>query len=147
MVCSFCNKKDNRKTTKDIRDYIIVYIYYIFYILYICMYIRRRYKGCKKVSRQPSKANSGNKGNHNIFSLILTLNNFIFNSRDYLQTKGCAMGTLWAPSYANIFMDHFLKKLIYPFIKGFSLIYLRFIDDIFFIWTGNKKDRHKTRIH
>ena len=37
-------------------------------------------------------------------------------------------------------MDHFEKKLIYPFIKGFSLIYLRFIDDILFIWTGNKKD-------
>ena len=37
-------------------------------------------------------------------------------------------------------MDDFEKKLIYPFIKWFSLIYLRFIDDIFFIWTGNKKD-------
>ena len=53
------------------------------------------------------------------------------------------MGTICAPSYANIFMDHFEKKLIYPFIKGLSLIYLRFIDDIFFIWTGNKKDLMK----
>ena len=35
-------------------------------------------------------------------------------------------------------MDHFKKKLVYPFIKGLSLVYLRFID-IFFIWTGNKK--------
>ena len=34
-------------------------------------------------------------------------------------------------------MDHFGKKIIYPFIKEFSLIYLRFIDDIFFIWTVN----------
>ena len=40
-------------------------------------------------------------------------------------------------------MDHFEKNLIYPFIKGFSLIYLRFIDDIFFIWPGNKKDLMK----
>ena len=40
-------------------------------------------------------------------------------------------------------MDHFEKRLIYPFIKGFSLIYLRFTDDIFFIWTGNKKDLMK----
>ena len=40
-------------------------------------------------------------------------------------------------------MDHFEKELIYPFIKEFSLIYLRFIDDIFFIWTGNKKDLMK----
>ena len=37
-------------------------------------------------------------------------------------------------------MDHFEKKLIYAFIKGFSSIYLRFIDDIFFIWNSNKKD-------
>ena len=73
-------------------------------------------------------------------ALILTLNNFIFNSRNYLQTKGCDMGTICAPSYANIFMDHFEEKLIYPFIKGFPLIYLRFIDNIFFIWTGNKKN-------
>ena len=41
--------------------------------------------------------------------------------------------------YANIFMDHFEKKYIYPFIQGLPLIYLRFIDDIFFIWTGTKE--------
>ena len=53
------------------------------------------------------------------------------------------MGTICAPSYAIIFMDHFEKKLTFLFIKGFSLIYLRFIDDIIFIWTGNKKDLMK----
>ena len=53
------------------------------------------------------------------------------------------MGTICASSYAIIFMDHFEKKLIYSFIKGFLLIYLRFTDDIFFIWTGNKKDLMK----
>ena len=40
-------------------------------------------------------------------ALILTLNNFIFNSRDYLQTKVCAIGT-------TIFMDHFEKKTYIP---------------------------------
>ena len=40
-------------------------------------------------------------------------------------------------------MDHFEKKLIYPFIKGFSLIFLRFTDNIFFLWAGNKKDQMK----
>ena len=35
-------------------------------------------------------------------ALILTLNNFIFNSKFYLQIKGCAMGTICAPTYANI---------------------------------------------
>ena len=71
---------------------------------------------------------------------VLTLSNFIFNCKNYLQIKGCAMGTICAPSYANIFMDHFERKFIYPFIKRFSLIYLTFIDDIFFIWTGSKTD-------
>ena len=36
--------------------------------------------------------------------LILTLNNIVFNGINYLQKKGCAMGTKYAPSYANIFM-------------------------------------------
>ena len=32
---------------------------------------------------------------------------------------------------------------MYPFIKTFSLIYLRFIENIFFIWTGSKTDLRK----
>ena len=39
--------------------------------------------------------------------LILTLNNFVFNSKVYLQIKGCAMGTICAPAYANISMAEF----------------------------------------
>ena len=35
-------------------------------------------------------------------ALILTLNNFIFNSKFYLQIKGCVMGTICAPAYVNI---------------------------------------------
>ena len=40
------------------------------------------------------------------------------------------MGIICAPSYTNIFMNHFERKFIYWFIKTFSLIYL-FIDNIF----------------
>ena len=39
--------------------------------------------------------------------LVLTLNNFLFNSRNYLQIKSWAMGTKGAPSYANVFIDLF----------------------------------------
>ena len=53
------------------------------------------------------------------------------------------MGTICAPSYANISMNHFERKFIHQFIKTFSLIYLRFVDDIFFIWTGSKTDLEK----
>ena len=43
-------------------------------------------------------------------TLILTLNNFMFNCKNYLQIRGCAMGTACAPSYANIFMARFEQK-------------------------------------
>ena len=52
------------------------------------------------------------------------------------------MGTICTPAYANIFMYHF-EKYIYPFLKGPSVSYLRFIDDIFFILTGSI-DQRKT---
>ena len=54
-------------------------------------------------------------------ALTLILNNFIFNSKFYLQIKGCAVGTICAPSYANIFMPEFEEKHIYPLIKKTNL--------------------------
>ena len=42
------------------------------------------------------------------------------------------MGTICAPSYAHILMDHFEWKFIN------HLKYLKFIDHVFFIWTGKK---------
>ena len=71
-----------------------------------------------------------------ILFLILTLKNFVFNGIRYLQKIGCAMGTVCAPNYANIFMGKFEKTHIYPYINHFSNFYYRFIDDIFFIWNG-----------
>ena len=50
-------------------------------------------------------------------ALILNLNNFIFNSKYFPQIKGCAMETICAPSYANIFMDHFKRKYIYSLME------------------------------
>ena len=71
--------------------------------------------------------------------LILTLNNFIFNGLDYLQIKGCSMGSNCSPSYATIFMGKFEEQFIYPAIRGLHRLYLRYIDDIFIIWTGTKE--------
>ena len=73
-------------------------------------------------------------------SLILTLNNFVFNSINYLQIMGCAMGTICAPAYANIFMTQFEKQHIYLYIKNKSILYLQYIDNIFMIWTGTKQE-------
>ena len=49
-----------------------------------------------------------------LLSKVLTLNNFVFNDEHFLQVKGCAMGTICAPSYANIFMGRFESEKIYP---------------------------------
>ena len=72
--------------------------------------------------------------------LILTLNNFVFNGINYIQKKGCAMGTKCAPSYGNIFMDWFEEKFIFPLLTNLSDFYLRVIDDIFLIWNGTKTE-------
>ena len=73
-------------------------------------------------------------------ALILTLNNSIFNSKSYLQIKGCTMGTICAPPYANIFMAYFEEKFIYPLIRNAATLYLRYIDDIILIWTKSENE-------
>ena len=41
--------------------------------------------------------------------------------QNLFTNKGCTMGTICAPAYANIFMDHFERKYIQPFSLGLSL--------------------------
>lgn len=53
------------------------------------------------------------------------------------------MGTICALTYANTFMAEFESKYIYPFISNISMLYLRYIDDIFMIWK-RKHDQLKT---
>ena len=48
------------------------------------------------------------------------------------------METIYAPFFANTFMDHFEGKYIYPLIEGKLLTYFRYIDCTFLIWTGTK---------
>ena len=67
-------------------------------------------------------------------SIILHLNNFIFNCSHYLQIMGCAMGTICAPAYNNVFTVQ--AKHIYLYIHGKALLFLRYIDNIFMIWNG-----------
>ena len=73
-------------------------------------------------------------------ALILTLNNFTFNSKFYLQIKGCAMGTICSTAYANILVSEFEERYIYPLIKNKSSSYLRFIDDIFMVRTKSESE-------
>eukprot|EP00061_Rhincodon_typus_P019121 g9303.t1 len=38
--------------------------------------------------------------------LVLTINNFSFNSSNFLQTNGVAIGTRMGPSYACLFVGY-----------------------------------------
>ena len=66
--------------------------------------------------------------------MILTMNNFSFNEKNYLQTHGTAMGTRMVPSFASLFLGLFEANALAnaPFKPH---TWWRYIDDIFMIWT------------
>ena len=80
----------------------------------------------------------------NILTHILTKNAFTFNDEHFLQIHGTAMGSPMAPTYANIFMAVLEKELLLKAPNGLIPIeWIRFIDDIFAIWThGLDKLQH-----
>ncbi len=65
---------------------------------------------------------------------VLHMNNFEFNDEQYLQVGGTAMGTILAPSYANTFLGQLEKKLL-AHAPCKPDLYLRYIDDIFCVFT------------
>ena len=73
-----------------------------------------------------------------LLTLVLGKNNFDFNEKHYLQTGGTAMGTRVAPSYANTFMGWFEDQFVYTYTPE-PIIWKRFIDDIFIIWTHGQE--------
>ena len=74
-----------------------------------------------------------------LLSLVLTLNNFKFNETNYLQIGGTAMGTRLAPSFANIYMNHFEETHVYTYPFK-PTAWFRYIDDIFMIWDYGSSD-------
>ena len=69
-----------------------------------------------------------------LMRLILSENSFKFNGKHYLQTHGIAMGTKMAVAFSIIFMAHIEKQLLRASPLK-PLIWRRFIDDIFTVWT------------
>ena len=70
-----------------------------------------------------------------LLNFVLKHNYFIYNNSTYHQLQGVAMGTKMAPSFANLFMG----KLEADFLRAWGsdkqpFLWLRFIDDIFFLW-------------
>ena len=68
---------------------------------------------------------------------IMSSNCFSFNGKQYLQTNGTAMGKKFSPSYANLFMASWERKL-FQRADNKPLFYKRYIDDIFLIWPGDQ---------
>ena len=69
---------------------------------------------------------------------VLKNNLFEFNNKVFQQISGTAIGTKFAPPYACIYIDrneqYFLEtQRLQP------LLWLRFIDSTFFIWTHGKR--------
>ena len=69
--------------------------------------------------------------------LVLELNAFEFNNEYFRQVSGTAMGTKMAPSYANLFMGKLESKFLSECTLT-PLLYKRYIDDIFFVWTHSE---------
>lgn len=70
-----------------------------------------------------------------LLNIILSRNDFHFNDKIYLQTCGTAMGLSSAPHLANVFLIDFDERAMNYNNK--PLFYYRYLDDIFFIFTGS----------
>ena len=71
-------------------------------------------------------------------SIVLKNNNFGFDEKHFVQKSGTAIGTKMAPSYANLFMDDLERKIISAStLKPY--MWLRFIDDVFMVWTHGEE--------
>ena len=71
---------------------------------------------------------------------VLATNIFEFDSKLYLQKYGTAIGTRAAPTFANLFMGWWEKNLESTWTGTPILMFKRFIDDLFFIWTGSEQE-------
>lgn len=74
-----------------------------------------------------------------LLEINLKRNDFVFQKNWYLQTKGTAMGKRFAPAYANIYMADW-EETAFQKCKLLPVIYLRFLDDIWGVWTHSKEE-------
>ena len=74
---------------------------------------------------------------------LIRMAEFVLSNSDaFQQISGTAIGTKFAPPYACIYMDQVEQKFLAMQINQ-PLIWLRYIDDLFFIWTHGEKELEK----
>ena len=84
----------------------------------------------------------------NSIKLILENNSFCFNDTYFLQTKGTAMGTKFAPVYATLVLAYLEEKMYEKSEEDFNQTFRsyletnfkRFLDDCFLIFNQQEKD-------
>ena len=74
--------------------------------------------------------------------IVLKNNFFDFNSKVFQQISGTAIGNKFDPPYACVDMDRVEQDFLET-QESQPLLWLRYIDDIFFIWTHGKEDLRK----
>lgn len=77
-----------------------------------------------------------------ITSIYLDKIFFTFNDQLYLQIQGVAMRTSCAPAYANLFLGGWERSIqadepYKEFLEN-VLLWFRYLDDLFLVWTGTK---------
>ncbi|CAJ0944436.1 unnamed protein product [Ranitomeya imitator] len=78
-----------------------------------------------------------------LLEYALLHNYFVFKDRFYLQRRGVAMGAAFTPSYANLFMglwEHEYIQNMDHTLMGSVILWMRFIDDILFVWQGSQTE-------
>ena len=83
-----------------------------------------------------------------MLDFIMKKNYFLFDGNFYLQIHGTAMGTPCAPNYANIFMEDLETRIISTAPGGRTpILWKRYIDDIYVIWTHSLDQLHEFHAH
>lgn len=104
--------------------------------LYTNMHIDRTIETVREALRKHPV--DGRPDQHIIRLLEITLrnNDFVFDKEFFLQICGTAMGKTYAPALADLYLEHF-DDVAYNNFYIRPLLYFRFLDDIFFVWTGS----------
>ena len=72
-------------------------------------------------------------------NLILKNNIFEFNDKFYQQCHGTAIGTKFAPPYANLFLAYLEEHTILKDAPLQPDLWWRYLDDVFCIWTHGEE--------
>ena len=80
-----------------------------------------------------------------ILHFILKHSYFRFQDQHFIQNTGTSMGGRYAPPYANIFMGK-IEDIIHQEWSQHILIWKRYIDDIFFIFTGTTRELTRLKL-